>query len=236
MSLRMARAATAMALLIACMGVARAAAPDPARCPPLGAGDASERTRQRPLPVPAALADLARASVERYAVSTLAGGTVCADTRFIEEIESAPTLSADRRFLGFGWSGYEAGGYLLVDRGGKGRVIETGAAPVFSPSRGRLAAVEWSESGFGALNGFAVWQVAAEGVKDLALIEDIPPGVDWRVDAWSGEDCVDLSAVAYDVAIDGDGDLARAPRIRFAARPSGKTWKLARDPGGCAAR
>lgn len=226
-----------LVLLAAITGAqaAHAAAPDLRACPLQQHTDMSERQRKKPLPVPGALSALVRSDMNNYAVLTLSGGTVCVDTRFVEDTQGDLALSPDKRFLSFTWEGYESGGYMLVDRSGKGQVVETGAPPTFSPSGKRLAAVEWSESGFGSLNGFAVWHVEPEGLKQLALLEDIPGMASWKIDRWSGEDCVELSGVPTDKVPDDPREIDSAPHTHFAARPAGATWKLAPSPRGCAA-
>lgn len=211
-----------------------AAAPDPSACPEPEMRDAYAIQRTKPLAVPAAVAPVMRADMYRYAVSTLAGGIVCVDTRDMEDTQEDHALSADRRFLTFTWQGYETGGYVVVDRNGAGQVVETGAEPVFSPSGQRLAAVEWSESGFGTLNAFAVWEVEPEGLKEVAKIEDIPPMATWKIDRWAGDHCVELSAVPFDQVPDDPREIDGAPRTRFAARLVDGGWKLRPSPIGCA--
>lgn len=228
---------TSAALLLA-SGTAQAAAPDLAACPKLDPTDTGERLREAPLPVPRALAGVVRADMDHYAVTTLGGTTVCVDARFMEAFAVPPALSADGRFLSLAWQGYEGAGHVLVDRSGKGDDIETGAEPLFSPSRRRLAAVEWSESGFGTLNGFAVWQVESEGFHELARIQNGPfetgelDGAyypEWRLDRWVGENCAELTGKRLNRATG-----ALSP-VRFAAREAGG-WKPVAAPQGCAAR
>jgi hypothetical protein len=232
MTMRMLR--TVAALLIAggtAPRIALAAAPDIAACPEPEMRDAYMLQRTKPLAVPRAFAGMIRADMNRYAVSTLGGGTVCVDTRDMEGTAEDHALSADKRFLSFTWQGYETGGHIVVDRSGAGQVVETGAEPSFSPSGKRFAAIEWSESGFGALNAFGAWQVEPEGVKTLALIEDMPAMTAWKIDRWVGEDCIELSGVASDQVPDDPREIDSAPRTRFVAaqmaKPSGPAaWKL----------
>lgn len=214
--------------------LALAAAPDLSACPEPEMRDAAMLQRTKPLPVPRAVAGLVRADFGRYAVSTLAGGTVCVDTRDMEDTHEDHALSADKRFLSFGWEGYETGGYVVVDRSGAGQVVETGAEPLFSPSGQRLAAVEWSESGFGTLNAFAVWDVEAEGLKEVAKIEDLPSMATWKIDRWAGDSCVELSAVDPSDVPSDPREIDSAPRTRFAARLVSGGWKLRPSPIGCA--
>lgn len=204
---------------------APSASPSLAACPPVKQAERWERERKVPLPVPAAFRALIKADVTRYAVATLGGGTKCLDVSFIESVERM-ALSPDGRFLSFGWIGYEAYGHLVVDRSGKGQAIDTGVAPTFSPSRARLASVEYSESGFGSLNAFAVWRVEPTGLREIGRVEDLPSMSDWRVDRWAGEDCVVLSALPLDA-----DRASRAPRTRYAARTGARGWSVAK--GSC---
>ena len=216
---------------------ASAAAPqaDLATCEAYPGGDSEERQRSKPLPIPARFAAIMRSDMDHIAVTTLAGGTLCIDARWTDST-SAMTLTADGRFLSFDWSGYEAYGHMLVDRAGRGKSIDTGAAPVFSPSRKLLASVEQSASGFGALNAFAVWQVGPNSLSEAAMIDQLPQMEDWRIDRWSGDGCIELSAVTFENMPDDNAALKDAPRERFAAR-AGKGWTLAPagGPGACSA-
>lgn len=213
---------------------ARETPPDLAACAAMPPVEGTEIERTGPLPVPAALAGVARADRTHLAVSTLGGGTTCVDTSWMESVE-AMTLSADRRFLSFGWLGYESGGFLVVDRTGKGQAIETGALPFPSPSHQRLAALEYSESGFGSLNGFALWQVLPAGLKELARIE-FPEGMtEWRFDGWQGEDCMRLSAIHFENLPQDDAEEGKGKRDAYVVRPAGSGWALAPAPAAAAA-
>jgi len=216
----------ALALAVATMmaAPALAKAPDLATCPRPSPENPGERQRTRPLPVPTALAGVLRASVLNYAVATLDGATLCIDTSWMESAETIALLG-NGRFLSFDWMGYESFGHKLVDRTGKGQVIDTGVAPVFSPSRARLAAADLSESGFGALSAFAVWQVTPTGLRQIAQVTEVPEMLDWRIDGWAGEDCVKLSAIPFDKAPQDD-DYAKAPRNRFIARNVRGGWRI----------
>lgn len=203
---------------------ALAKAPDLAACPRPVSPDGGERQRSHPLPVPAALGGILKASVLNYAVATLDGSTLCIDISWMESAEKIALLG-DGRFLSFDWLGYESFGHKLVDRSGKGQVVDTGVAPVFSPSRGRLTAADLSESGFGALGAFAVWQVTPIGLRQIANVTEVPDMLDWRIDGWAGEDCVKLSAIPFDKA-PADGDYTKVARTRYVAQGTPGTWRI----------
>ena len=209
-----------------------AAPPNPASCPRLAPREGSEETRKTPLPIPRAFARIARSSRNHIAVSTLSGAQHCIDARDILTAENYG-LSSDGRFFSFRWGGYEAGGFIIVDRTGRGQDLDTGDRPQFSPSRQRLAAIEISESGFGSLNGFAVWQVNPVGVQRLAFLDNLPQMSDWRLDGWAGEACINLSAIPMEKYPENARDLPKVPRTRYMARPTGSTWRVTPARNGC---
>ena len=205
-------------------GVPRAptpAEPDLAACPK--AEDPEVRIRTGPVPVPAPFAAIAVSSMDHFAFTTLAGNTICVDTTWIESADDAE-LSDDGRFASFNWIGYEAFGHVIVDRTGDGQVIDTGNAPHRSPDGRRLAAIDLSESGFGSLNAFAVWDIEPVGLRQAAEITEGFPTGDWRIEGWQGERCVRLSLVPIDRYPEDHRDMERTPRDPwFAAQSAGWT-------------
>jgi hypothetical protein len=211
---------------------ANAAQPDLATCPAfkIDADSAMERQRDKPLVFPATVAKIVATDFDRVAVSTLGGKTLCIDARYQEAIADA-ALTADKRFFGYGWSGYEAYGYILADRARDGAEFETGAKPVFSASGKRLASVEWSESGFGGLNGVLVMAVEPDRLRELGRIENLPEGyTDWRFDRWVRNGCFTLSAVTFENYPEDGEPTDRTPRDRFIGLETNKLWAIeARD-------
>ena len=197
-----------------------AASPNLPGCPAPEQPDSGERQRKGPLPVPAALRAQLRSSLYHYAIASRAGPPVCVDTSWIESIDGM-ALSPDGRFLTFRWIGYETYGYLLIDRAGRGKAHEIGARPVFSPSRGQFAAIDQTESEFGSLSGLKVWRVTPTAVTEAGKVEDIPRMYDWRIDAWLGEACLNLSAVPLEQA-----DDPKAQRRRYVARIGPRGWRV----------
>ena len=224
----------AAAMALAWTGQALAAPPNPATCPRLAPREASEEDRKVALPIPRQFAEIARANRDRIAVATLGGGMRCIDTRDMLNAGNFG-LSSDGRFFSFRWGGYEAGGFMMVDRTGRGQDVDTGDRPKFSPSRLKFAAIEISESGFGSLNGFAVWQVDPVGVRRLAFLDNLPRMSDWRLDSWAGEACVNLSAIPMDKYPANVADLPKVPRVRYVARPAGSSWRVSAARSGCPA-
>ncbi len=205
------------------------------QCPRLKPEETADRARTLPLAIPAALSHVARANLNHIAVGTFTGTTLCVSTAGMEGADLF-RLSRDGRFFSFRWSGNEAGGHMLVDRTGRGQAIDVGAAPVFSPSRQRIASVEISESMFGSLNGFLVLQVLPSGLRQLAKLENIPIHADWRIDSWAGENCINLSAVPQSRVPENWSDMPKARRDRYVARPGAKGWTLVPAQGrGCPA-
>jgi hypothetical protein len=207
------------------------AAPQPARAPelasckslePLEPGD---RIPTTPLAFPRHLAGIVATDPDRIAVATLGGRTWCSDARWIEDIGNV-VLSPDQRFLTFDWSGNEAFGHVIIDRSGAGGEIDTGVPPLPSPSGGRIAALDYSDSSYGALNAFAVWEVGPAKLTELVKIEELPQGFDWKIDTWLSDDCLALSMIAWDDLPDDNANYAKAPRQRYVASPLAGPWKL----------
>ncbi|HEU4652254.1 MAG TPA: hypothetical protein VFS49_12645 [Croceibacterium sp.] len=209
------------------IAAAVAAGPDLASCPKREPVDEGVRQRTDAIAVPAALRELVRADVENIAILTLEGATVCVDASWMDSIDHL-ALSADKRFVSFDWVGYEAFGHVIVDRSGKGSTVDTGVPPVASPSGALLAAADLSESSYGALSAFAVWRIEPAGLRLIGKQDVSPPAVDWRIERWVGETCIDLSGVP----IDSESD-AEPPRERFRAL-EGSGWRI--ESGRCPAQ
>ena len=208
--------------------------PNPAQCPRLSATETADRERTRPLAIPAEFRPIAQANVNSIAVATLSGGTFCVATGSIEKVDGV-RLTSDKRFFHLAWYGNEAGGYYVVDRSGSGQLVDTGAIPTFSPSRQRFASIEISESGFGSLNGFLVMAVNATGMRQLAKLDNIPVLIDWRIQGWSGENCINLTGIRQEDVPQDWANLAKARRVRYFAQSGSRGWTLTRSTGGCPA-
>ena len=209
-------------------GTTRAPSPDVATCARPAPLDDSERLRTEAIPVPAALKGVMRTDMENLALSTLGGGTVCVDASWMEALDNA-RLSPDGRFAAFDWFGYEAFGHVIVDRDGKGTVIDPGVKPLPSPSGNLLAAIDITESGYGPLNAFTVWRLDPAPISQLAAHEEVPAAADWKVERWAGEACVELSAVPWKVYADPEAP-ADPPRAHYRASRAGG-WSV--EPGRC---
>jgi hypothetical protein len=177
--------------------------------------------RPKPLPaIPATLRGIVRApSPERLLVRTLGGGEIPIDISWYEVERFEPR--AGGRFLSIVLSGYEAEGYVVVDRAGGGTLLATGVAPAFSPDGRWFAAAGISEAGWGNLEGVAVWEVLARSSVRRFFTDTVPHGTGWRVDGWPRRDCVALSHAPADIEVpegmEWDEAVGRAPRtiIRF---------------------
>ena len=147
------------------------------------------------------------------AVATKAGTTECVDLNWMFEGKDFEVHKD--RFVGFNWIGYEAFGYMLVDRAGTGMVLDTGERPSFSPNGYRMAALQSSESGYGGLEGFGVWYVYESGLKPIYLTSRVPDSMaDWRIDRWEGDACLHISAIPFS-RIDDWEDLFKYDRDSF---------------------
>lgn len=220
---------TASDVAIAEPSATAAVEPDLTTCPKALAN--KERMRSTPLTIPAAFGTSAKADIDHIAVATEAGNTICVDTSWIEEIAS-PKVSGDDRFLSFAWHGYESFGHVVIDRSGRGQVIDTGETPRASPSGRRFAAVDLGEAGFGALNAFGVWDVRQVGLRQIANVDAGLPSGDWRIAGWQGEDCVRLALLPSDRFPEDVADLDKAPRDAWFASEK-NAWKPM--PGSCPA-
>lgn len=209
--------------------------PDLAACPKVRLEEEWPR-RDVPLAVPEPFQRLVKSDLNHFAVSTLEGGTVCLETKWMGQISDA---KKDGRFLSFAWDGVEAFGHILVDRAGAGTVIDTGNEPAFSPSGKFVAGLQVTEAGWGGLEGFAIWRVTPTGLaKHFTLVADkdgLLPEVfrqefaEWRIDSWVGEDCLAISAASWD-ALDAVGEnFENAARTPFHARRD-DGWAV--KPGG----
>jgi hypothetical protein len=108
---------------------------------------------------------------------------------------SCRRTSASPRSTGTATNRY---GHVIVDRSGKGQVVDTGVPPVASPSGELLAAMDLSEVRFGALNAFAVWQDQAARVIWRQRGRGIPRRPTGGSTAGRDEACVNLSAVPWE--------------------------------------
>jgi len=192
-----------------------------------------------PLAIEAKFASIAVTDPTIMAVATLAGGTVCVDITWASQIENMEFLRSER-FLGFDWYGYEAFGYMLIDRAGAGRVIDSGVRPIFSPGGKHLASLQVSEAGWGGMEGFAVWEVtpndldriAEAGLDDEGVLPEIfrQEVADWRIDRWIGESCLAISAATRADLSEHENDDPRIPRQPYYARED-EGWEI--RPGHC---
>lgn len=217
-----------------------AAGPDIARCDAQHVHHPNAPLSADPVAIPKAFRGIVKASALELALLTQAGTTICENHVGTYAVTDMAWLREDR-LLGWAWEAYEATGYSIFDRAGKGTAIETGVRPVFSPGGTRLAAVEFSD--FGALGGFAVWEVRAEGTvqigggttqrqgvgEDVVFVE---PAVftdrigDWSVVGWKGESCV---TIAFDGQELSPEAFASGQSTFHAAESA--SWRIA--PGPC---
>jgi len=212
------------------------AKPDPTTClPPEYEYDEEEfGPRGDPLAVPASIANVAATDNINLAVTTLDGGQVCNDMSWAYHLGETAQTRLDGRFIAIGWGAYEAFGTLMFDRSGKGTVVETGNMPAFSPSTKRVAALQFTQSGFGGLENMMIWEVASDGLKQLFSLPDqtylnwIEQGYnDLEIESWKGETCLQIFAFA-DADLEAvEWDSAKAKRTPFHAAEADK-WEIKR--------
>jgi hypothetical protein len=182
--------------------------------------EATGRPKQAPA-IPSELRDMvAEATPDRLVVRGLGGQLIPVSLDWIEPIDFASYREG--RYLGFAITGYEVGGYTIVDRrsAGEAAAIETGIAPVFSPNGRFFAAAETSEAAFGNLNGVALWEVLPDRTLRRFFTDALPRGFDWRVDGWVRPDCVAISAIETgwqpSEGQDWEAAVRNAPRVSYA--------------------
>lgn len=226
---------------------APSATPDIARCNAEHVAYPEDPVPSVPVEIPEAFRAFAASSDVEMALLTQSGATVCHSTVGLYRVQNMAWLRGDR-LLGWEWEAHEAYGFTVFDRAGKGTVIDTGVRPTFSPSGARFASVEFTEMGFGALGGFAVWEVRADSLaqlggevtrvkgqgEDMAITD---PAVftnrfgDWSISGWKGETCVNLSFEGHEPSSDAvSADIATVTRTFHAAESA--RWQIA--PGSCA--
>ena len=59
----------------------------------------------------------------------------------------------------------------------------------------------------------------------------IPAQVDWRIDSWSGESCINLSGIPNARIPEGARNYRKVARNHSIARPHGASWRLFRASG-----
>jgi len=220
-------AAAAMAVLTGCDradSVAAAAeataapsvaAATPQACPEFPRNpDASEMTR--PVEVPAQFASYVQASDTTLTVQRNSGPPACIDIGGVD-IESLDSF-ADGRLLGASILGHEYNSYLVVDRKGSAAPVETGRAPLFSPSGRHFASVDISEAGFGAFEALGVWKVTDSSIRNLVTLEDIlERGYDWQLVRWASDECLVFSTAADPSGV--DLEERKFHELRLTGRP-----------------
>lgn len=210
------------------------AGPDLSSCAPVQAGPDWEISRKGPLELPPALAGIAASDFDHIAFVTLGAATLCIDTSWMDGA-SDMALSPDGGFVTFKWYGFEDYGAKLVDLRGEGSLVETGETPVRSPSGRLVAAVEYSESGFGSLNALGLWDIASSPVREVAIIQ-FPEGyTDWRFDGWASDQCLWVSATTFERLGDDGLGPDEAARDGFVSKEA-RGWQV--EPAGergCAA-
>ncbi len=177
--------------------------------------------RPKPTPqIPPALRSMVVESrPERLTVRGLAGQEIPVSLEWFEPLDF--TTYRDGRYLGFRYLGYEEDGYILVDRISRGAaaIIETGAAPLFSPDGRYFAAAQMTEAGWNNLEGVALWQVLPDRTVRRFFSNALPFAPDWRTDRWARPDCVIMSSVEigyqFPEAQDYDRAVSEAPRSLY---------------------
>jgi hypothetical protein len=212
---------------------------DPSACPPPEhAYDETEMgPRTEPLVVPQDIAAIAATDNTNLAVTTLAGGQICKDVSWLYNFGASARTYLDGRFVMLEWGAFEAFGTMLFDRSGSGEQVETGNPPAFSPSNARVAALQFTQSGFGGLENLIIWQVEPAGLKQLFALPEhtylswVEQGYDdFQIDRWQGENCLLIFGFSEDDLRAADWDRGKSKRTPFHAAETDQ-WDIKR--GGC---
>ena len=197
--------------------------------------EGNELQRKGPVPVPAALRGFVHSGRTMLSVLNEAGtAATCVDIQWYETVDRMSAIKGNR-MIGFEFTGNEVFGYVAVDRHGKGEEIATGAKPVFSPSGNRMAAAEYTQSGFENFNGVGIWEIGDAGTRSLfemapGAAQQLPDALGWWVEGWKGEECLALSMAPTDQPAVAEGEDAppreQLPRKRFQLKQVGATWRL----------
>lgn len=166
-------------------------------------------------------------------VQGIGGKPGCVALSWIDEI-SGLELSRDKRFLGFETSGFEAMGYVVVDRV-SGAQVEVGGRPTFSDDWTRLISAQTDITAMDGDKGIGVWEVRDDRFVALAYLpmETLPSGQTFQVDRWVGNACVEISSTSNEDeegpesaqdAPDGRADMAAIRYFRLA--PEAGKWRL----------
>jgi hypothetical protein len=191
----------------------------------------------KPMPViPPELRDIVSASRGTIAIQGLHGEELVLDITELEPTDF--TAFANRRYIGFGFTSGEYYGYRVVDRTEHGiyPYVDTGTAPLFSPDNQYFVGVEGHNSQYGFLNGIGVWQVLEDGTGNRFFTDALPEGIDWRIDRWLDDDCVQFSAIDRNWRRPGNMSeaeaLRQAPRLQYDLRVR-EVVTLTTGPYGC---
>ncbi len=179
------------------------AKPDVAMCDDTRQAQEWEPEGSAELEIAEPFTSIAEVSETSLAVLTESGSTICVDRVWVSKIRAIGYIEDDR-FLGIDWDGYEAFGYFFFDRRGDGVMFDTGAAPVFSPARERMAAIQISEVGWGGLEGVGIWDTTKTPIEPIFLNVaddkgDLPEEYwieagRWQFSRWVGESCFEVTA------------------------------------------
>ena len=155
----------------------------------------TQRPKSHPA-IPPQFSEIIRdASPDRLLVNGLHGNTIEVDISWYEPRDFL--MLAGSRYLGFAYTGYEAFGFVLVDRAmsGAAAILDTGSYPMLSPDGRYLAAAELSPSGYGNLNGIALWEINPDQTVRRFFTDALLEAWGWRVDGWSGSECAVVSGI-----------------------------------------
>lgn len=223
----MAGSAAVMAMTLGWANPAHARkAPDLSVCERFPLHPEANDEREDPLALPADWAGIAASSRNWIAIATEYRTTYCVNTERM--LYGGNFERFGDRFIGFSYVAAETHGYMLIDRAGQGRAIDTGVRPHFSPDGSKFAVLNRADTGMEGFDGFAIWHTYGNLLTPYLVNAGPPlyPMLDWAIDYWDGENCLHISAVPYDELGAGQDTVSDDLRYSYVAHPAIE-WQIA---------
>lgn len=198
--------------------------------------------------IPPEVRDIVSATRTVITIQGLAGKPACIPMSGISEVDDF-SLSEDKRFLDFAYSGFETMGRELVDRL-SGADIDVSGEPHFPDDKTRVVAANIVKGWDPSNQGIGVWEIRRNEIvnlfymsaEDITSDQHLPPNRGYEVGSWDGNDCIELWSISaddswrlnnsdepYDRLVD------RLPRLYYRLAPVSGKWRLeeAKDAAPC---
>lgn len=188
--------------------------------------------------IPPEVRDIVSATRTVITIQGLAGKPACIPMSGISEVDDF-SLSEDKRFLDFAYSGFETMGRELVDRL-SGADVDVSGEPYFSDDNTRVAAANvipgWDPSN----QGIGVWEIRRNEIVNLFYISALDIGSDrnldsnrsYEMESWHGNDCIVLWSMSAEDSARFHDDKEpyerrmQLPRLYYRLAPVSGKWRL----------